>query len=114
LSIAIWQATLELNFRHPNKSENWKSEFQDFWDSEVSRIGEEGSLGWKAYHQNADDALPAPEQVDAPSDQINKGAVFVSWALAEQKMQLTSNIPAKTSKCTRRLFPFATFVLKYC
>ena len=58
LAVAIWQGLLEMNFSAPNQpftKSALMDSFKDFWESEVSRIGEAGSLGWKHFAANSDD-----------------------------------------------------------
>ncbi|WPH03566.1 Hypothetical protein R9X50_00644700 [Acrodontium crateriforme] len=48
LAIAIWQMVLEYQFFRPPDSSATELErsFQQFWDCELPRIGEEGAQGW--------------------------------------------------------------------
>lgn len=58
LAVAIWQGLLEMNFNAPNQpltKSALMDSFKDFWESEVSRIGEAGPLGWKHFATNGDD-----------------------------------------------------------
>ncbi|CAK1362386.1 unnamed protein product [Cercospora beticola] len=57
LSVAIWQALLEWSVRAPavlQKSNlaDRLSAFEDFWDSECPRFGEENAPGWAGYQTN--------------------------------------------------------------
>lgn len=56
LAISIWQGLFEMNFNAPKhqlaKLVSMDS-FKDFWESEVARIGEEGSLGWSHFAANS-------------------------------------------------------------
>ncbi|KAF2845235.1 DUF1740-domain-containing protein [Plenodomus tracheiphilus IPT5] len=49
LALAIWQAVLEFNLMRPNAEEGttFLSLFEEFWESEASRIGEPEAKGWK-------------------------------------------------------------------
>ncbi|QSL65394.1 hypothetical protein MERGE_002704 [Pneumocystis wakefieldiae] len=55
-SIASIQALIEFNFFMPNNflcninNSNCLQDFEQFWDSEVPRFGEDGAKGWKNYH----------------------------------------------------------------
>ncbi|EMR10552.1 hypothetical protein PNEG_01258 [Pneumocystis murina B123] len=55
-SIASIQALIEFNFFMPNNflsninDVNCLQDFEQFWDSEVPRFGEDGAKGWKNYH----------------------------------------------------------------
>ncbi|KAK4545327.1 hypothetical protein LTR36_003507 [Oleoguttula mirabilis] len=55
LAYALWQLLLENNFFKPNDVSDRKvrlDALEDFWDSEVPRIGEEGAEGWSHYAQH--------------------------------------------------------------
>ncbi|ORY13400.1 NRDE-2, necessary for RNA interference-domain-containing protein [Clohesyomyces aquaticus] len=50
LSMAIWQALLEFHLMQPRSvsdDESRLSQFEEFWESEVARIGENNALGWR-------------------------------------------------------------------
>jgi hypothetical protein len=92
-SVGLWQAMLEINYFHPNvvDGQTTKSLFADFWDSEVSRVGEEGAKGWKS------GSSPEMEsRSDTSSLQINSGHIFPSWADCEQERTLDASLPART------------------
>ena len=62
LSLSIWQAVLEFHLMRPpagdetNLQDRLKS-FEEFWESEVPRIGESKAKGWR--NHNMDDPLAA-------------------------------------------------------
>lgn len=98
-AVAIWQAVLEYNFFGPEASSSSDriASFENFWDSEIPRLGEPGASGWM---------LSAPsilrDSVDAPIDsqavRANKpsyATASMTWALAEGKAERTS--AAKTT-----------------
>lgn len=58
LALAIWQAVLETHLSPP-RSGGFHS-FEDFWESEASRIGEDGAKGWKS--ASLDDVGPTNTQ----------------------------------------------------
>ncbi|KAF2183653.1 DUF1740-domain-containing protein [Zopfia rhizophila CBS 207.26] len=68
LAVAIWQALLEYHLLRPDNLANLGAEadaeclrlFEEFWESEVPRIGEQGAVGWK--HWDAENPL-APDPV---------------------------------------------------
>lgn len=92
-AVAIWQAILEFNFYRPDNGENiWK--FEEFWESEVPRIGEIGSRGWAK--SAAGDCNP-PEPVfgeSAPS--VKNGSQIELWHVHEQIKSLQNRKPART------------------
>ena len=102
---ALWQALLEYSLFMPEKSENSDStgkssrlvaikDFEEFWESEVLRIGEEGAHGWADFvsrHGN----LPEAKHVELQaflSDEIG----FKSWADKERQYAMQVRAPART------------------
>ncbi|KAF1811803.1 DUF1740-domain-containing protein [Eremomyces bilateralis CBS 781.70] len=49
LAIGIWQALLEYHTFHCGIFNRSLDDIQEFWGSEVSRIGEQGARGWRHY-----------------------------------------------------------------
>ena len=98
LSVAIWQANLDINFRSPSFYKDFKTGFQEYWESEVSRLGEADSLGWDHFDRNKNNAEGAAVQTDKHIDFIAGDALFQNWANAERMRQKASHIPAKTSR----------------
>lgn len=92
-AVGLWQAMLEFNYFHPNVADGQttKSLFAEFWDSEVSRVGEEGAKGWKS------GSSPEMEpRSDTSSLQIKSSYIFPSWADCEQERALDASLPART------------------
>ncbi|KAI8932590.1 hypothetical protein NX059_010094 [Plenodomus lindquistii] len=73
LALAIWQATLELHLMRPQTVEGTAAPtaLEEFWESEVARVGEIGAKGWKNSASSVDsptsDPLPLVE-ADPSSD----------------------------------------------
>ncbi|TAQ89059.1 hypothetical protein B7494_g2640 [Chlorociboria aeruginascens] len=100
LAIAIWQGLLELNFCAPSrplaKNEITES-FKEFWESEVPRIGEDGSLGWRHFAKNAEDSTIPDAQTDVAAPVLSRDLeLFKSWAAAERSIIKSSRLPART------------------
>src|SRR5205814_9906202 len=56
LAVSAWQALLELSFSRPAEqgeasAASVMESFQDFWESEVARIGEDNAVGWATYER---------------------------------------------------------------
>jgi hypothetical protein len=84
LAIAVWQALLEFHLLKPKSLDDADAltSFEEFWDSEVSRIGEVSAKGWRAFNADGDSipptgagSLPAQE----PSNSIFED--FCKWEL---------------------------------
>lgn len=78
-----------------------KGDFQNFWESEVARFGENASLGWEYFYHNVDGAEATPVQTDEQENFVSGDTIFREWAKAEHLRQRTSHLPAKTSKLNR-------------
>lgn len=69
-------------------------EFEDFWDSEAPRIGEEGAQGWQSTHASA-------TQVEAPTwkprdvDPNNGGDPYARWYQAERRDERLLGMPGR-------------------
>ncbi|KAI9802059.1 MAG: Protein nrde2 [Piccolia ochrophora] len=88
-AFAIWQGLLEVNFFMPERftakkavsNEGWLPSFEDFWESEVPRVGEQAAEGWKAYDSGGPGLNPPGPQSKRVDDEH---IVDVdSWAAAE-------------------------------
>ncbi|KAH7360719.1 NRDE-2, necessary for RNA interference-domain-containing protein [Rhexocercosporidium sp. MPI-PUGE-AT-0058] len=99
LALAIWQGLLELNFVAPEdliKKEVLMESFKDFWESEISRIGEAGSLGWNHYVANSSDIEIPDTLTDEVDDSLNNADIFRTWTAAERMRMKCSQVPART------------------
>ncbi|KAI4929922.1 hypothetical protein J4E85_004543 [Alternaria conjuncta] len=92
LALAVWQAVLEHHLLRPEVDGDLQA-FEQFWESEVSRIGEFGAKGWK--HSNIDDAPPP-----GPSSLLEKealDAVFEDFRKREVEATSVLRLPGRTS-----------------
>lgn len=103
---AAWQALLEFVFFKPiivqasdhgkdgSSHEATVSLFENFWDSEVPRIGEEGAEGWASFsRKQGEPPQPRIETADNLGD--SKGH-WKSWLASERRHSLLSRNPART------------------
>ena len=107
-ALGIWQALLEYTFCRPSQYEipegsavlpnavrtSSLSSFQDFWESEAPRIGEDGAMGWSTYAAKSADA-PHSKQDDT-RQVIDEDRVFETWIICEHQSALSSRWPART------------------
>eukprot|EP00755_Sulcionema_specki_P001118 Sspe_Gene.3205::Locus_1053_Transcript_1_1_Confidence_1.000_Length_3406::g.3205::m.3205 len=72
--IALFQAEIEATVFPPPNLETWREKmdaFEEFWSSEVPRIGEEGAVGWGEWHEaRKRGAVPRP-----PRNAVEKEAM---------------------------------------
>jgi hypothetical protein len=95
-AVSVWQGLLELNFFNPSFDDGYMDGLQEFWDSEVARIGEDGAEGWCNYVKKGE-FEPIPDATTDPSvDQIHRSHLFEHWMKAESMRTRTSLQPART------------------
>ena len=103
-SVAIWQVVFEFNLYRPPSSgndkiaplfsEKLKTSFEDFWESEVPRIGEEGSAGWVKYSSHGGSpSEPKTDETMATGSHISQ---IRNWYKLEAECSLRSQQPART------------------
>lgn len=103
-STAIWQAVLEFNCcrslaltvesQVSVPFERLLAGFEDFWESEVSRMGEENSVGWRNYNAH-DGRLPHPKADDSMPNGIGR-PIIADWSEYEAAHFSQSRKPART------------------
>ncbi|PWY64798.1 DUF1740-domain-containing protein [Aspergillus eucalypticola CBS 122712] len=95
---ALWQGLLELTFYRPGSLDRSKGPeevipaFLEYWESEVSRIGEAGAKGWK----NEGNVLRNANSSEKPQFQLDPKAVFASWAPSERERIVNARLPARS------------------
>lgn len=101
LSVAAWQALLELNLRgpeFPNPSGPVPESFHTFWESEVPRLGEPDARGWNYFiASNGDDSnVPEPAAPDPGPQRTPSRDAYKAWAVEELYRSRRSRMPART------------------
>lgn len=69
-------------------------EFEDFWDSEVPRIGEQGAQGWRSTHESKTFVEPPairPRNLDTGKE----GDPYARWYRAERRAEQSLNQPGR-------------------
>lgn len=102
LAIGLWQAILELAFCSPSNhsQDQLASRFQDYWDSEHSRIGDPGANGWGS-NQNAE-----VEQKTDQKPEMEHDMNLNTWALIERDLSCHSGLPARSLDETNEMDPY--------
>lgn len=99
LAVAAWQGLLELNLFRPLAIEDEQSameSFNEFWESEVPRIGDTGAKGFRHYIE-IDGTGEAAEPVKASSVGSSPSRdVYNAWAYLEKSRSQEANMPART------------------
>ena len=113
-SVAIWQVIFEFNFCRPpssgndgispSLSEKLRKSFEDFWESEVPRIGEEGSAGWANYSSHG--GSPSEPKRDEIMHTSSQTSLIENWPRLEDACNLHTQQPARTIDDTGEDDPF--------
>ena len=103
-SVAIWQAVIEFNCCRPNLSfannacgrthEDLLQLFEEYWESEVPRFGEEGHRGW-ARHVVQPGHMAQPK-LNRPLPQSSSDSLVEDWYEHETAQFLQSRQPARS------------------
>lgn len=97
LAFAAWQAMLEMTFSRPinlDSTKNAMDTFEEFWESEVPRLGEQNAVGWRKFTESPGDA-PEPAEYSAPSFEETKDS-YKAWANEERWQAQRASLPART------------------
>lgn len=102
LAVASWQAMLELTFAYPTQGvgsspAELTASFQDFWESEIPRIGEEGAKGWRHFVESPEEMAELPgAKTDSTPDLPDTRDAYKAWAAAETQSSHNAILPART------------------
>lgn len=100
LASAAWQASLELNLARPPTLPQIEWEvpfsFQEYWESEVPRLGEENWRGWASFV--ADDVTQEPPDPRAVSRSVPPTTRdgYKAWHTVEQQRARDATVPSRT------------------
>ncbi|KAG2056941.1 hypothetical protein BDR06DRAFT_1038090 [Suillus hirtellus] len=115
---ALFQAQAELTFEVPQPLyglplESQLESLEEFWESEVPRIGEPGAKGWGHWiscgrPENSDSPLKVIPQMDGD---IQSKDPYVQWHYDESRADCTSRVPARSADTRSQSDPYATVLL---
>ncbi|KAI0971755.1 DUF1740-domain-containing protein [Xylaria arbuscula] len=99
LALAAWQASLELNFSRPCAlpSRGWEIpvSFQEYWESEVPRLGEDGWRGWATFVTDVAAQEPPDPKICEPLAQPRTRDGYAAWYTTEHHRAQHATIPAR-------------------
>ena len=107
LSLSIWQMLLEYHLCRPisaSDKTDFKAEFGTFWDSEVPRIGEINSQGWRHHSLHGDG--PERQSPETQSDTTNLKVSSKGWAVHELDQIRQLHLPTTPDDDTTLDDPF--------
>ncbi|KAJ8127119.1 hypothetical protein O1611_g6518 [Lasiodiplodia mahajangana] len=100
LASAAWQASLELNLARPSTLPEigWEipPSFQDYWESEIPRLGEENWRGWTAFVTDAAAQEPPDPKSSSSPVPPNTRDGYKAWHATEHHRAQNATIPART------------------
>ncbi|KAF7502824.1 hypothetical protein GJ744_005017 [Endocarpon pusillum] len=90
---ALWQAIFEYCYFEPlsDQADDELFSFEEFWDSEVPRLGEEGARGWRVSRRS--EVLPRSDPFIPTT--TYQGDIR-AWNVKEQQRMSSSTLPART------------------
>jgi len=89
-------------------SETRLSELEEFWDSEMARIGEEGAEGWEKWYASGKPGISASCGVELAQPDVVQLDPYCQWSSNETQRDHSSLLPAKSSDQVADINPFAT------
>ena len=100
-------------FKHPPNlrdatSEIRLSELEEFWDSEMARVGEEGAEGWAKWYASGKSGTSASCGVKLAELDVVQLDPYRQWSFNEIQRDQSSLLPAKSSDQMAEIDPFAT------
>ncbi|KAG2755539.1 hypothetical protein P692DRAFT_20815112 [Suillus brevipes Sb2] len=115
---ALFQAQAELTFEVPQSLyglplESQLESLEEFWESEVPRVGEPGAKGWGDWiscskPNNPGSPLKAVPQMDVDNQSKDP---YVQWHHDESRADCTSRVPARSVDAKSESDPYATVLL---
>ncbi|KAK0668634.1 NRDE-2, necessary for RNA interference-domain-containing protein [Cercophora samala] len=97
-AVASWQALLDMTFSRPATAASAEG-FEEFWESEVARFGEEGAKGWGWFVGSGGDELPPDPKFDDKKDEVDVRGYkdpYQLWAAMERRRAAKTRMPART------------------
>ena len=96
LAVATWQTVLEYNFFKPVQLNDADSEvlstaFEDFWESDVPRVGELGARGWSRSSDGSENSKRNPNFTAKPP--LDSSSCFAAFAEEESLLSSVSMLP---------------------
>jgi len=89
-------------------SETQLSELEEFWDSEMARIGEEGAEDWEKWYPSGKRGISASCGVELAKPNVVQLDPYCQWSFNEIQRNHSSLLLAKSSDQVADIDPFAT------
>ncbi|KAL5115495.1 hypothetical protein ACEQ8H_006636 [Pleosporales sp. CAS-2024a] len=92
VALAIWQATLERHLSQPTVAPTDVEDFEQFWESEAPRLGEDGAEGWRKTRQ----VMTRPSKASLQPRRTPGVSVFEDFCIREQDLIGKLRYPGRT------------------
>ncbi|KAF8973700.1 NRDE-2, necessary for RNA interference-domain-containing protein [Flammula alnicola] len=104
-AMAMFQAEAELIFNPPANISKMAlqaqlNELEDFWDSEVSRLGEDGARGWASWYSSKTDQNSVPTSQASQPSTIPDLDPYRQWASQELQADRKMFLPLRSDSDT--------------
>ncbi|KAJ3515279.1 hypothetical protein NLJ89_g1854 [Agrocybe chaxingu] len=112
-AMAMFQAQAELTFHIPKKLSRMSldaqlDELEEFWDSEVPRVGEDGASGWSSWHSSKESQQSTISKTIPEESTIPDLDPYREWAKQELPSCRTLRLPTRSDSDT--LDPYSTIL----
>ena len=109
LSISTWQALGEYHLFRPahlttREDSQILADFEQFWENEAPRFGEDGAQGWR--DTSEDDTLASGLPESLPTDELDSKLPFRSFSVLEMTTSKLLRFPGRTMNDTGADDPF--------
>jgi len=84
------------------------TELEEFWNSKMARIGEEGAEGWGKWYASGKQGISASCGVELTKPSVVLLDPDCQWSFNETQRDHSSLLPAKSSDQVADIHPFAT------
>ncbi|PCG99899.1 RNA-processing protein, HAT helix [Penicillium occitanis (nom. inval.)] len=106
LAVGLWQAVFEFILLRPERystasKADLLNDFASFWESEVARIGEPGSKGWRSGKSSDLESV-----TNDTHTQLKVEELFSSWSTEERRLTGSACLPARTVDTVENDDPF--------
>ncbi|OBZ78739.1 Protein NRDE2 [Grifola frondosa] len=114
-AFALFQAQAELLYKMPQSVasmpfENQLDALEEFWESEIPRVGEPNAVGWAIWVASGRPEY-VPKQSAAPKTMVPESAdSYCQWAAAESFADHTHQLPSRSAEEGDDSDPYATIL----
>ncbi|TFK36838.1 NRDE-2, necessary for RNA interference-domain-containing protein [Crucibulum laeve] len=112
-AMAMFQAQAELTFEVPQGLDDLPlklqlDELEEFWDSELPRVGERGSKGWDDWvRRGKPEVTSTASPASQPSNRPSELDPYRSWAADELRLDQGSVLPARSADDAAQFDPYS-------